>query len=117
MLYGTTFEAAAAAGCDQVLWLYGNHEEITEVGAMNIFIVLRNDKGLVELVTPPLSSGVILPGVTRRSVLVRSSQSFLPVFWFPPSFPVSFNFSSFFPVFPFPAYFPLFRFTSHFSSF
>ena len=76
VLRSTTFEAAAAAGCDQVLWLYGNHEEITEVGAMNIFIVLRNDKGpLVELVTPPLSAGVILPGVTRRSVLVSSGHS------------------------------------------
>ena len=32
---------------------------------MNLFILLRNTDGSQELVTPPLDTGVILPGVTR----------------------------------------------------
>lgn len=35
---------------------------------MNLFLVIRRDDGAVELVTPPLDD-VILPGVTRDSVL------------------------------------------------
>lgn len=95
---------AVKRGCQQVLWLYGQDEEITEVGTMNLFIYWTNEKGgqillvliwlfffspvifllftqfktaLVnfssvdaekELVTPPLD-GIILPGVTRQSLL------------------------------------------------
>jgi len=36
---------------------------------MNFFMVWTNEKGKKELVTPPLSSGLILPGVTRQSLL------------------------------------------------
>ena len=36
-----------------------------QVGAMNLFILLELPDGSKELVTPPLSTGVILPGVTR----------------------------------------------------
>mmetsp|Transcript_17398 Transcript_17398/g.59095 ORF Transcript_17398/g.59095 Transcript_17398/m.59095 type:complete len:128 (+) Transcript_17398:1-384(+) len=36
---------------------------------MNIFFVLRLPDGRRELITPPLSRGDILPGVTRRSIL------------------------------------------------
>src|SRR5579863_2200184 len=35
---------------------------------MNLFVVLRQGDGTLELVTPPLD-GMILPGVTRDSVL------------------------------------------------
>lgn len=35
---------------------------------MNLFLVLRKDNGTLELVTPPLDD-IILPGVTRDSVL------------------------------------------------
>lgn len=55
--------------CQQALWLFGPDAEITEVGAMNIFAFFDHGNGKKELVTPPLSNGVILPGVTRRSVL------------------------------------------------
>ena len=51
------------------MWLYGPDQEITEVGSMNIFIMFKKANGRLELVTPPLDSGLILPGVTRRSVL------------------------------------------------
>ena len=59
---------AAQHNCHQALWLYGPDEEITEVGAMNIFALFKKE-GRLELVTPTLDSGLILPGVTRRSVL------------------------------------------------
>lgn len=60
---------AAKLNCQQALWLYGPDEEITEVGAMNIFALFKHSNGRMELVTPSLESGLILPGVTRRSVL------------------------------------------------
>jgi len=58
-------------GCcvDQVLWLYGPDHKVTEVGTMNFFAFWINDRGGRELVTPPLNTGLILPGVTRQSLL------------------------------------------------
>ena len=58
-------QIAEQHGCQQCLWLFGPEHDITEVGAMNLFILLRNTDGSQELVTPPLDTGVILPGVTR----------------------------------------------------
>jgi branched-chain amino acid aminotransferase len=59
---------AAEKGYSQVLWLWDG--EITEVGAMNVFFVFENkEDGQKEIVTPPLSRGDILPGVTRRSII------------------------------------------------
>jgi branched-chain amino acid aminotransferase len=53
-----------------VLWLFGPEQQVTEVGSMNICFVLKSIDGKsIELVTPPLDRGDILPGVTRRSVL------------------------------------------------
>jgi branched-chain amino acid aminotransferase len=52
----------------QVLFLFGDDHRVTEVGSMNVFVVMRSVSGEVELVTAPLS-GDILPGVTRRSIL------------------------------------------------
>ncbi|KAG7492090.1 hypothetical protein MATL_G00011010 [Megalops atlanticus] len=69
--YGPTIalqEEAVNHGCQQVLWLYGEQEEITEAGTMNLFIFWTNKTGERELVTPPLD-GIILPGVTRQSLL------------------------------------------------
>ncbi|GAX14960.1 branched-chain amino acid aminotransferase [Fistulifera solaris] len=61
---------AAEHGCSQILWLFGENEEITEVGAMNVFFYLINDDTQrLELVTAPLTRGDILPGVTRDSIL------------------------------------------------
>ncbi|KAM9845825.1 branched-chain-amino-acid aminotransferase, cytosolic-like [Aulostomus maculatus] len=59
---------AADYGCQQVLWLYGDDHQITEAGTMNIFLHWINEDGEEELATPPLD-GVILPGVTRQSIL------------------------------------------------
>ncbi|EJW81881.1 branched-chain-amino-acid aminotransferase [Wuchereria bancrofti] len=65
---------AASKNCQQVLWLYGEEQWITEVGAMNIFIYWKNEQGDDELVTAPLYDGIILPGVTRDSVLHLGRQ-------------------------------------------
>jgi len=61
---------AAAKGYSQILWLFGENDEVTEVGAMNFFIYLINkETNRPELVTAPLTRGDILPGVTRSSIL------------------------------------------------
>ena len=36
---------AAKKGLHQVLWLFGDDHALTEVGAMNIFVFIINDKG------------------------------------------------------------------------
>ncbi|KAK4701709.1 branched-chain amino acid aminotransferase, partial [Phenoliferia sp. Uapishka_3] len=59
---------AAKEGYQQILWLFGPEHELTEVGTMNLFAVIQLDDDTVELCTPPLD-GMILPGVTRDSVL------------------------------------------------
>jgi branched-chain amino acid aminotransferase len=54
-----------ALGYDQNLWTDGiEHKYIHEIGTMNVFFVL--DK---KVVTPDLSGGTILAGVTRDSVI------------------------------------------------
>ena len=74
-------EAAAKAGYNQCLWLLGDEKKVTEVGAMNFFIVVKRDDGAWDVITPPLD-GTILPGVTRDSALTllaaHPSKSVLP---------------------------------------
>ena len=36
-------QKAESLGCQQYLWLFGPNEEITEVGSMNIFVLLRKE--------------------------------------------------------------------------
>ncbi|KAH7883914.1 aminotransferase [Phlebopus sp. FC_14] len=64
---------AAKAGYAQNLWLHGPEHYLTEVGTMNLFVVLKDESGVTELVTPPLD-GMILPGVTRDSVLTLARE-------------------------------------------
>ncbi|XP_013778427.1 branched-chain-amino-acid aminotransferase, cytosolic-like isoform X1 [Limulus polyphemus] len=69
--YGPTIyiqKHAEKMNLQQVLWIFGEDHQLTEVGTMNIFVLLINEKGEKELVTPPLN-GLILPGVTRQSLL------------------------------------------------
>lgn len=62
-------EEANAQGFIQVLWLFGPDDNVTEAGASNFFVIIRNkETGLPELITAPLGD-IILDGVTRRSVL------------------------------------------------
>ncbi|KAJ8953015.1 hypothetical protein NQ318_015377 [Aromia moschata] len=72
--YGPTIRVqriAATKGRHQVLWLYGDDHQLTEVGTMNIFVYYVSDNGEKVLVTPPLN-GLILPGVIRQSILELS---------------------------------------------
>ncbi|XP_005364643.1 branched-chain-amino-acid aminotransferase, cytosolic isoform X2 [Microtus ochrogaster] len=74
--YGASLLAqceAAENGCQQVLWLYGKDDQITEVGTMNLFLYWINEDGEEELATPPLD-GIILPGVTRQSIIQLAQQ-------------------------------------------
>ncbi|KAK2154184.1 hypothetical protein LSH36_275g09029 [Paralvinella palmiformis] len=66
-------EALEKYDCQQVLWLYGDNHQVTEVGTMNFFLYWINEEGEKELVTPSLESGLILPGVTRKSLLELAS--------------------------------------------
>ncbi|KAF8213323.1 branched-chain amino acid aminotransferase II [Mycena galopus ATCC 62051] len=66
-------KSAAALGYAQNLWLHGEDHQLTEVGTMNMFVVFSKDDGTTELVTPPLD-GMILPGVTRDSVLALARE-------------------------------------------
>lgn len=46
--YGSSIYAQYEAvdfGCQQVLWLYGDDHQITEVGTMNLFLYWINEKG------------------------------------------------------------------------
>ena len=54
-----------------MLWLW--NETILEVGTSNIFIYWKNKNGELEVVTPSLSN-LILPGVTRDSVIQLLEQ-------------------------------------------
>ncbi|ROV93742.1 hypothetical protein VSDG_06967 [Cytospora chrysosperma] len=72
--YGPSLLATREArgrGFMQVLWLYGPEAYCTEAGASNFFVVWRpRDAGArPQLVTAPLDDGLILDGVTRRSIL------------------------------------------------
>ncbi|KAJ5907532.1 Aminotransferase class IV [Penicillium taxi] len=81
--YGPSLQShgkAQAQGYDQILWLFGENRQVTEAGASNFFIIWKNaDTGKLELVTPPLESQLILPGVTRRSVLELARERFSKV--------------------------------------
>ncbi|KAF2013009.1 branched-chain amino acid aminotransferase II [Aaosphaeria arxii CBS 175.79] len=77
--YGPGLPAHAEAkrrGFDQILWLFGPDGIVTEAGSTNIFIVWKAPAGKVELVTPSLDGGLILPGITRRSVLELARERF-----------------------------------------
>lgn len=66
--YGASTRAGERAnkrGYSQVLWLDGvERKYIEEVGAMNVMFKIDG-----EIVTPELSSGSILPGITRKSCI------------------------------------------------
>lgn len=62
-------QEAAQKGYQQLLWLFGEDHQCTEVGTMNQFWYWVSPvDGEKELVTAPLD-GTILPGVTRDSII------------------------------------------------
>jgi len=76
--YGPSLVAqgeARARGFDQVLWLFGDECYVTEAGASNFFVVMREkNSGKLQLITAPLGERIILEGVTRASVLELAKQ-------------------------------------------
>jgi branched-chain amino acid aminotransferase len=61
-------QKAIDAGCQQVVWLDAvKHENVEEMGGMNLFFVYQ-EGGRTKLVTPALN-GALLPGITRDSIL------------------------------------------------
>ncbi|MFJ4685165.1 branched-chain amino acid aminotransferase [Streptomyces sp. NPDC088789] len=75
--YGPSFMAqreAAAAGCQQVIWLDSAERRwVEEMGGMNLFLVRGAGPG-AEVVTPALT-GTLLPGVTRDSLLTLAART------------------------------------------
>ncbi|RPA76468.1 branched-chain amino acid aminotransferase II [Ascobolus immersus RN42] len=71
--YGPSLMASDEAqkqGFNQILWLFGEENYVTEAGASNFFVLWRNkETQKLELITAPLTDKLILDGVTRRSVL------------------------------------------------
>lgn len=65
---------AGKKGYSQNLWIFGDDHEVTEVGTMNLFIHWINEQGEEELLTPPLTRGDILPGITRDSILTLARE-------------------------------------------
>lgn len=67
---------AQAQGFDDILWCNSDHE-LAEVTTANIFLIGR-DGDLVEIATPPESSGV-LSGITKRRLIQLLTASKIPV--------------------------------------
>jgi len=77
--YGPALQAhnmAQKHGFDQVLWLYGQEGLVTEAGGTNVFVIWRSKTGDLQLNTAPLESGLVLPGITRKSILSLARTRF-----------------------------------------
>lgn len=76
--YGAAMMATAEAkkkGYDQVLWMDSvEHKYVQECGTMNVFFIIGNTA-----ITPDLSSGTILEGVTRMSTITLLQEMGLKV--------------------------------------
>ncbi|WOO84539.1 Branched-chain-amino-acid aminotransferase, mitochondrial [Vanrija pseudolonga] len=68
--YGTV-SVAKQPGFAMSLWLhsYGKEDFISEAGAMNVWIIKEAKDGVTEFVTMSLDNGIVLPGVTRESII------------------------------------------------
>ena len=61
-------KAAAAQGCDQVVWIDAKERKwVEEMGGMNLYFV--KGKGADATVITPMLTGTLLPGITRDSIL------------------------------------------------
>ncbi|WWC90261.1 uncharacterized protein L201_005194 [Kwoniella dendrophila CBS 6074] len=66
--YGTV-NVAKKPGYAMSLWLHGKEDFISEAGAMNVFIIKEAPDGFLEFTTMSLDNGIVLPGVTRESII------------------------------------------------
>lgn len=63
------------AGYDQLLWTDGKtHQHIEESGTMNVMFVING-----VLITAPTSTGTILKGITRDSVITLAKEMSMPI--------------------------------------
>ncbi len=76
--YAAAMHATAEAkkkGYDQVLWTDAlEHKYVQEIGTMNVFFIIGS-----KVITPDLSSGTILEGVTRQSTITLLQEMGLEV--------------------------------------
>ncbi len=62
-------------GYDQILWTDAiEHKYVQEIGTMNVFFVINGT-----VITPDLSEGTILAGVTRASIIQLLKEANIPV--------------------------------------
>ncbi|WWD22611.1 hypothetical protein CI109_107104 [Kwoniella shandongensis] len=66
--YGTV-NISKKPGYAMSLWLHGKEDFISEAGAMNVFIIKQAEDGFLEFITMSLDGGIVLPGVTRFSLI------------------------------------------------
>ncbi|PPQ64055.1 hypothetical protein CVT24_008868 [Panaeolus cyanescens] len=59
---------ALKQGYEQILWLLGKEEKVTEILTLLITLCASSNRSEIKLITPPLD-GTILPGLTRASTL------------------------------------------------
>lgn len=64
-------------GYGHVLWLFGDPRYVKDAGSSNIFIIWRTDEGRLKIITPFIDSGLILPGVTRQSIIDLAQDRFI----------------------------------------
>jgi branched-chain amino acid aminotransferase len=76
--YGAAMLATAEAkkkGYDQVLWMDAyEHKYVQEIGTMNVFFIIGNTA-----ITPDLTQGTILDGITRQSTITLLKELGLTV--------------------------------------
>ncbi|MFM8190968.1 MAG: branched-chain amino acid aminotransferase, partial [Candidatus Nanopelagicus sp.] len=66
-------KAAAAEGCDQVVWLDAVERKwVEEMGGMNLYFIKGSGKD-AKIITPKLT-GTLLPGITRDSILTLAKD-------------------------------------------
>jgi branched-chain amino acid aminotransferase len=66
-------KAAAAQGCDQVVWIDAKERKwVEEMGGMNLYFV--KGKGTDARVVTPKLTGTLLPGITRDSILTAAQD-------------------------------------------
>ncbi len=66
-------KAAAAQGCDQVVWIDAKERKwVEEMGGMNLYFV-KGTGSDARVVTPKLT-GTLLPGITRDSILTAAQD-------------------------------------------
>ncbi|WVQ82786.1 hypothetical protein IAT38_004918 [Cryptococcus sp. DSM 104549] len=71
--YGTV-NISKKPGYAMSLWLHGDKDYISEAGAMNMWMIKEAADGFLEFTTMSLESGIVLPGVTRYSIIDLLTQ-------------------------------------------